>query len=742
MKTKLIILIILIGILLIQNIYSQESEMKELSRFLSGKVVGGTDGMTSNVFTHFPMNNDTLRILVVYCKFPNCTWNPYPYGSGGATEYWHTVNTTIYKPNWADSIVCPNTTNIWPNSMTAYFRDVSFGKFFVIGDVYPDLYIFENPIDSYTVAKGKNIGYATKELLENIDPYVDYSQYDKFAPLHPTNQRQPDGVVDFILIIFRFNHTDRTDNGKSYSGICGLGGLTNNFAGSPYLLLDGKQINASVLGSGALSTSLTPWDYWISIHEFLHYQFGLNHSKGLGTGDMNAGLVCADDREFFSWGPSPVPQNNNTVTLRDFITTGDYAKFYFGGNYYYMENRRRLNYMASENFKDWHFHPEQEVRPHSRDSMLVIYKKDNYYFRNYNLFTADGRWDWLKLNSKHVADSLKTHYVFFRDALNRNSGETTTDLYEQYAVRKSGVDYYNQISHWGSGNDSNSFFDIGYNEILSPWSNPSLPAYGSDSLTIQLLEKNSEGSLVIKFIYTNQIQAPPSKPQFLRIKEYYPEDSSICHPKLVWEHNIEPDMLISNTEKKYRIYRAVENDTSLTPTNYIEYATVYINKDSIPSFIDYNINLYDCSEYDRPPFGIPFPIRYKIKAVDISQDSSVYSDYAHCVGVYSNTGIEDGDGNSDNYSGNDKPQTFSLKQNYPNPFNPSTNISYDLPKNSFVKIAIYDITGRLVKILVNEFKNAGSYIISLNASDLSSGVYFYRMETSSFVETKKMLMIK
>jgi photosystem II stability/assembly factor-like uncharacterized protein len=85
---------------------------------------------------------------------------------------------------------------------------------------------------------------------------------------------------------------------------------------------------------------------------------------------------------------------------------------------------------------------------------------------------------------------------------------------------------------------------------------------------------------------------------------------------------------------------------------------------------------------------------------------------------------------------------FKLFQNYPNPFNPTTNIQYDLPKNVFVSIKIYDLLGREIKTLVNEYKNAGSYIVSFNGSELASGVYFYRIQAGSFVQVKKMLMIK
>lgn len=94
-----------------------------------------------------------------------------------------------------------------------------------------------------------------------------------------------------------------------------------------------------------------------------------------------------------------------------------------------------------------------------------------------------------------------------------------------------------------------------------------------------------------------------------------------------------------------------------------------------------------------------------------------------------------------NVSGN-LPTEFKLNPNYPNPFNPVTKISFDIPKQSFVALIVYDQLGRKVRTLVNEVKSAGSYIIDFNGSDLSSGIYFYRIETESFKDTKRMILIK
>jgi hypothetical protein len=88
------------------------------------------------------------------------------------------------------------------------------------------------------------------------------------------------------------------------------------------------------------------------------------------------------------------------------------------------------------------------------------------------------------------------------------------------------------------------------------------------------------------------------------------------------------------------------------------------------------------------------------------------------------------------------PSAYALNQNYPNPFNPTTTITFALPKAENVKLVVYDILGKEVRTLVNEFRQAGNYEVPFDASGFSSGVYFYRLETPNFTETKKMLLVK
>jgi hypothetical protein len=88
------------------------------------------------------------------------------------------------------------------------------------------------------------------------------------------------------------------------------------------------------------------------------------------------------------------------------------------------------------------------------------------------------------------------------------------------------------------------------------------------------------------------------------------------------------------------------------------------------------------------------------------------------------------------------PKEFSLSQNYPNPFNPSTKIVYNIPKQSHVRLVVYDILGKEITTLVNELTNAGSYEIDWDASPMPSGVYFYKIEAGNYTAIKKMILIK
>ncbi len=112
---------------------------------------------------------------------------------------------------------------------------------------------------------------------------------------------------------------------------------------------------------------------------------------------------------------------------------------------------------------------------------------------------------------------------------------------------------------------------------------------------------------------------------------------------------------------------------------------------------------------------------------------TMFVDYVR-VSQLSSTSVSDGIKQS--------PTHFALSQNYPNPFNPTTVINYQIPIRSDVTLKIFNVVGQELATLVNEGKNAGSYSVQWNASNLPAGMYFYRLQTTSFSEIKKMVLLK
>ena len=88
------------------------------------------------------------------------------------------------------------------------------------------------------------------------------------------------------------------------------------------------------------------------------------------------------------------------------------------------------------------------------------------------------------------------------------------------------------------------------------------------------------------------------------------------------------------------------------------------------------------------------------------------------------------------------PETIILKQNYPNPFNPTTTIEFGIPESGFVTLAVYNLLGEQVGLLVYENLSAGSYKATWDASDLPSGIYIYKLSAGEFSQSKKMILLK
>ncbi|MFZ4591846.1 MAG: T9SS type A sorting domain-containing protein [Ignavibacteria bacterium] len=699
----------------------------------------GTSEVSSSGMPVFPVDNDTLRVLVVYAKYPDDTWDPV--APGQATFYWP-GNLGNQKPYWADQIIKPNTNNIGNSNITAYYRDASLGKFFVVGDVYPSLYIFNDSSKYYKPSNGKHIGWAVGELINSIKTDVDWLLYDKFAPNDPVNKRHPDGQIDCIMVIFRF--LMGTEPSGTESGIASLGGHYQNFGpfGTSISLGQSKKfvsaLNCFSNGSGLIAQVLTPFSYGVACHELGHYLIG-THRYNMGFFNLmnpnGNSFLCAEERQFLNWATPTNVSSSGTYIMTDYGTTGQSLIFQKGVYNYYLEYRRRINYHLSKDWTIWPYYNFQPLWPMSRDSGLFIYRETNRY--DETPFPANGKWDWQKsavYTNRYIVDSINNGLylpIFFYDKPNRRNGKTIFNLVDELAVNYFTGEPFNKTkTHGSAGGDTNSCFDIGYNQVFSPWSNPAVNiSYPSDSFAVEILGKTTDGNLIVNIDFENLTQTYPSKPQCLRIDKQFLSGSEAFNPKLIWYKNGEPDMM------KYKLFRAQVISSGVDPINYS-----YIGETTDTFFVDNNIMLYRSGSGGGICTYIFRKYTYRVSAVDISTKESVRSErdsvwgYADpCAPAY----MPNGQGLINNPS-----LKYELYQNYPNPFNPVTNIRFTIPENSFVELKIYNILGQEIKSLINEYKNAGAYIIAFDASNLPSGIYYYKINYKDVNVVKKMLLIK
>jgi hypothetical protein len=133
------------------------------------------------------------------------------------------------------------------------------------------------------------------------------------------------------------------------------------------------------------------------------------------------------------------------------------------------------------------------------------------------------------------------------------------------------------------------------------------------------------------------------------------------------------------------------------------------------------------------PTNLTVGPNYKIVVVSM-EDGAVVDTSEGTFSIDPATGIETQD--------TEIPDEYKLSQNYPNPFNPLTSIEFAIPNDEFVNLTVYNMLGKTISTLVNERMPGGNYEVNFDASDLSSGVYFYRLTAGSFVNIKKMVVIK
>jgi M6 family metalloprotease-like protein len=562
-------------------------------------------------------------------------------------------------PDWLFHFVdnVPNSNgNFDYNNLSQYFWEMSNGNYQVIGDVYPEVYISNKNENEYT-----NLEELNEEVLMSVDPTTDFTLYDNWHKDSNYNHTKvADGKVDLVLIIYR-------ELSKSLMG----------FTGSARLYLpndldcDGVTIKKGwpdwPEGSGIQQKgAIWGLDFtkYVAAHEIGHYLFGSGHLGSVPRLAImhdgpawNAGRgMCSWERERLGWIDYNEIQTTGSIniTLSDYMTTGDVVKINTGysGEYFLLENRQVIS-----------------IHDQAKDKGLYVFhvKNGHYSMANMDVECADGNWDF-SYNSSTEKLSRTNPNVNGKDEVKfytYHSGDKIMCL----------KPYYPDNDVWGDGEDA---FSLDFNPVFTPWSNPRSSNSGGLDFSIEVFNENN-GLVQANVNFSSPEEHAPAKPLDLELT------IQNNHPHITWYANSEPDF------SHYEIWKRRSSGSwyfvTTTTNNYYTDGVESTGRSKLYTYV-----------------------HYKVKAVDNSGKESQFSNEVktkvkemECLDKFTSNFV-------------DKTITeYSLKQNFPNPFNPKTKITFEVPEFTKVTLTVYDIRGRVVSSLANDYFDKGSYTVDLKA---------------------------
>jgi len=622
------------------------------------------------------------------------------------------------------------------------------------------------------------------------DSTINWSKFDRWSRNNTTNNYvlDEDNYLDMMGLFFRYVRSDDFLLTNGAAGEVPLYGPQYTFYanGNDTVKVgtDRNQYGSGFIAKGTSVSGPLPYSraMGIAIHEYGHYLFSRVHST-TGIMTSNGGISVNDlfmsGYEKYRLGLLDTATVNfgNPVTYNLGDASGRNGSLQIlkvpisNTEFFIIENRRKISqwdtYMLGDTSQN---DPFRNTGDYGKG--VYIYHSNDVnlnYAGNVDIECADGLWNWTT-NGYTYPDwsDQQTVSIIRRNSLpspvNNDPGGLGSSLnadgisagpYVNIGKRHASVgqvgtdrvftndqEYWTTRELWGDRYDA---WNVGYNQIFSPYSNPNTKAASNSQSGIFIYyESLNNGIANIKIYMTNEgfteneilAVTPPSRPMGINLLNYFPPNSNKCNPKIVWNHNTEPDMVRSNGKKKYNVFRAKQPNLNSVPLTYLYLGAVEYPDSVTPYYIDLQVNKFDCGAEPDPNSEL-YPVRYMVKAVDKFDWESVPSDFVQTVGI---TGDKVEERFNEQTSGS--PERFNVYQNYPNPFNPVTKIKYELPVNGNVSIKIFDINGRLIKTLLNENKNAGRYEIEFNGGNLASGIYYYRIEAGSFSQVRKMILLK
>jgi M6 family metalloprotease-like protein len=649
-------------------------------------------------------SGEYFRVLIVYAQFAsdNLQDSEWPLNQ---------------LPGWANNIVSTNVSSSYPEqTLSDYFDKGSLGKYDFIGDVYPNLII---------VPTNMSYGNANQYVISQLNNSIsDFSRYDNWKLQNGSfifSESNGDGYLDMLIIVYRWAD-------KNWFFLAG--GIAELGFSYDYTTHDGIKINGrtSTIGSGITTKAGLKGKFDMVghlAHEFGHYLFGGGHTSlgGLMMGEpypyFGSYMMNAWERAKLGYITPTIPViDGETISLDDFVNTGDAIKIPVPFNdpnsstYFLVENHKRES-IYDQIMRGGSLNGSYNFTTTLGSGIYVwVITFGNIYAPIINIKSADGSWNWQYVGDYYAGpgwydDKPWAGYLpeTIRSSVNRETGKSDRwawNIYWNNHYASKWVDV-GPTGQWSITRncmgDETDPFNIGYNELLTPWSNPSSYINGTTNISMKLLDNNT---VKIYSSIDSALSLPPSKPQNLKLT------IANNHPVLTWEANIESDLA------GYNIYRT-ENGLF---TELIGYVTKKYR-----TFTDYSAN----TSIPSDNYG------YTIKAKDNSALLSVSSDKVSIMALAPKISVG---------SEEKMPSEYILEQNHPNPFNPTTLLNYSVKEAGLVKIKVYDVLGSEIAELVNEIKEAGYHSVEFNASNLPSGVYIYTLQVNGYYASQKMLLLK
>ncbi len=649
-----------------------------------------------------------LRALIVLVQFKDDAYQRNDWPLNQEPSNWMGLN-------MADETVTQNSTNY---NLTHYYTTMSMGKFkFIANTVYV--------ITSNTRQEYINMNYArreiNKQILESLSGEINWTNYDNWTKTGLFNQSWgKDGYVDMVVFVYRNVALDKTNPSlweslldfSGYTAIAELGGGSVYSLDKNYIDPDFTYRNSGVtIGH---SEHGLDWTRNNIIHEIGHHFLGSgNHTKDGAWGMLSnwgcrSQMINAYERDRLGWGTKLQYSYNpaTPITLPDYISTGTYLKIIVPGSSpascYYLENHQRI--AAFDN-----------IDKTSGGQGVYVINQTNLASGDYTYFyNAQGKYNWTLYDRESFpiyGDGLID--VVLRGKQNKlGTFDTDPIPVGTYSPIHAYRDTINHTSvpdalFLGDGLDA---MKPGYVDVMTPYGNPPV-----SNVSFQVISVNNEIK-VKQFVEAGTLTGSvPSRPLNLDVQVVN------NYAYLNWDASTEPDVVGSgSTRGIYKIYRGTATVPQLPTTfSYIGYVT-------------HPTTSYTDDQYYLTPLYGNKKVYYKVSVVDITGLESTKSEYDS---ARYNPEIQKQLTEVIKYS-------YKLENNYPNPFNPNTTITFEIPNKEYVELKVYDMLGKEVAELVNGYKEAGSYTVNFDANNLASGLYIYKLKTSNYNKTKKMLLLK